>query len=74
MQQWNPAENLFEKHQNKTRKEKFLDEMDRVIPRKELTKAKEPQERRQRWGIKYDLHIELAPRLLLRLVPSPGLT
>mgnify|MGYP006952655343 CR=1 FL=1 len=32
----------FEKHNKKTRKERFLDEMDQVIPWKRLTEARAP--------------------------------
>lgn len=32
----------FEKHSKKTRKERFLDEMDQVIPWKKLTEALAP--------------------------------
>ena len=32
----------FEKHSKKTRKERFLEEMDQVIPWKDLSKALEP--------------------------------
>lgn len=32
----------FEKHRKQTRKEKFLEEMDRIIPWKELSQSLEP--------------------------------
>ncbi len=36
------SETGFEKYQKKTRKEQFLEEMEGIIPRKELTEAIEP--------------------------------
>ncbi len=42
MRQQTLADSSFEKFRKKTRKEKFLDDMERIIPWRELTEAIEP--------------------------------